>query len=69
MATKFSNFRNEDVRALKDSLENQNTRKTISRRTLAGILSRRSENYELKPLLNSKLLRAWSSPIDAIKPG
>ena len=69
MATKFSNFRNEDVRALKDSLENQNTRKTISRRTLAGILSRRSENYELKPLLNSKLLRTWSSPIDAIKPG
>ena len=65
MATKFSNFRNEDVWALKD----QNTRKTISRRTLAGILSRRSENYELKPLLNSKLLRAWSSPIDAIKPG
>ena len=31
------NFMNEDVRALKDALENLNTRKSTSRRILKGI--------------------------------
>ena len=31
---------NEDVRALKDNLENLNTRKSTSRRVLSGILSK-----------------------------
>ena len=46
----------EDVRALKDALEN--TRNSTSRRILTGILSKNSENSELKPNLSSKLLRA-----------
>ena len=60
---------NEDVRALKDTLENLNARKTTLRRILTGILSRSYEHSEVKPHLSCKLLRAWSSPIDAIKPG
>ena len=48
----------EDVRALKDALENLNTRNGTSRRILTGILSKNSENSELKPNLSSKLLRA-----------
>ena len=48
----------EDVRALKDASENLNTRNSTSRRILTGILSKNSENSELKPYLNSKLLRA-----------
>ena len=51
----------EDVRALKDALENLNTRKSTSRRTLTGILSKNSENSELKPNLSSKRLRACNS--------
>ena len=61
MATfRMSQFQDgdEDVRALKDALENLNTRKSTSRRTLTGILSKNSENSELKPNLSSKLLRA-----------
>ena len=34
------NVMNEDVRALKDTLENLNTRKSTSRRVLSGILSK-----------------------------
>ena len=56
---------NEDVRALKDTVENLNTPKSTSRRFLTGILLRHSENSELKLNLSSKLL---SSPINAIKP-
>ena len=52
---------NEDVMALKDALENLNTLKSTSRRILAGILSKNSENSELKPNLSSKRLREWSS--------
>ena len=50
----------EDVRALKDALENLNTRHSTSR-ILTGILSKNSENSELKPNLSSKLLREWNS--------
>ena len=49
MATKFSTFMNKDVRALEDALENLNTRKSTSRRIPTVILSRLSENSELKP--------------------
>ena len=59
MATfRMSQFQDgdEDVRALKDALEN--TRNSTSRRILTGILSKNSENSELKPNLSSKLLRA-----------
>ena len=45
----------------KDALENLNTRKGASRRTLKGILSKKSENPELEPSLRSKHLRDWSS--------
>ena len=41
--------RNEDVRALKDTLENLNTWKSTQRRTLMGILRKSSGNHELKP--------------------
>ena len=34
------NVMNEDVRALKDTLQNLNTRKSTSRRVLSGILSK-----------------------------
>ena len=44
---------NEDVWALKDVLENLNTPKSTSRRILTGILSKYSENSELKPNLSS----------------
>ena len=40
---------NEDVKALKDALETLNTRKSISRRILSGMLSKNSENSKLKP--------------------
>ena len=40
---------NENARALQDALENLNTRKSISRKTLTGFLLKDSENYELKP--------------------
>ena len=42
MATKFYNFMNENVRALKDALEKLKTRK-IASRILTGILSNNSE--------------------------
>ena len=38
MEAKFQNVMNEDVRALKDRLENLNTQKGTSRRILQGIL-------------------------------
>ena len=44
----FKNVRNEDFRALKDALENLNTRKSTSRAILSGILSQKSETHELK---------------------
>ena len=40
---------NKDVRALKDALENLNTRNSTSKRIPTGILSKNSENSELKP--------------------
>ena len=40
---------NKDVMALKDVLETLNTRKNTSRRILTGILSKNSENSQLKP--------------------
>ena len=50
MAAKFfKNVMNEDVRALKDALENPNTQMSTTRRILSGILSKNSENYELRP--------------------
>ena len=38
--------KNEDVRVLKDALENLNTRKSTSRRILPRILSKHSENFQ-----------------------
>ena len=38
----------EDIRALKDDLENLNTQKSTSRRILSGMLLKNSENSELK---------------------
>ena len=45
----LKNVTNEDVKALKDTLENLNTQMSTSRRILSGIVSKNSENYELKP--------------------
>ena len=53
MATKFQNFMNDNVRALKHALENLDTGKSTFRRILTGILSKHSENSELKPNLSS----------------
>ena len=54
-------YMNEDVKALKDALENLNTPKSSLRRILTGVLLKNSENSELKPTLGSKLMREWSS--------
>ena len=54
-------YMNEDVKALKDALENLNTPKSSLSRILTGILLKNSENSELKPTLGSKLMREWSS--------
>ena len=51
-----------------ENWKNLNTLKSTSRRILTDILSRHSENSELKPNLSSKLFRVWSSLINAIKP-
>ena len=48
MEAKFQNVVNEDVRALKDMLENLNTQKGTSRRILPGILLKDSENFFAK---------------------
>ena len=45
----LKNVTNEDVKALKDALENLNTKMSTSRSILSGIFSKNSENYELKP--------------------
>ena len=45
----LKNVTNEDVKALKDALENLNTQMSTSRRILSGIFSKNSENYEFKP--------------------
>ena len=45
---------NEDVRAQKDALENLNTQKSTSKRILTSILTKNSENFELKPNLRSE---------------
>ena len=42
----LKNVTNEDVKALKDALENLNTQMSTSRKILSGIFSK---NYELKP--------------------
>ena len=42
------NVMNEDVRALKDALENLNSQMSTSRRILSGILLKNSGNYKLK---------------------
>ena len=44
----FLNVMNEDVRALKDALENLNSQMSTSRRILSGILLKNSGNYKLK---------------------
>ena len=44
----FFNVMNEDVRALKDALENLNSQMSTSRRILSGILLKNSGNYKLK---------------------
>ena len=44
----FLNVMNEDVRALKDALENLNSQVSTSRRILSGILLKNSGNYKLK---------------------
>ena len=48
MAAEFQNVTNEDVMALNDDLEYLSIRKSTSGRILLGILSKISENYELK---------------------
>ena len=54
----------EDIRALKDALENVNTQKSTSRRILSGMLLRNSENSELKRKnLSSNMFIAWSSTL------
>ena len=40
---------NEDVRALKDTLENLNTQKSTSTRILSSVLWKHFEKYQLKP--------------------
>ena len=47
---------NDNVRALKHALENLDTGKSTFRRILTGILSKHSENSELKPNLSSIFL-------------
>ena len=42
------NVMKEDVRALKDALENLNSQMRTSRRILSGILLKNSGNYKLK---------------------
>ena len=42
------NVMNEDVRALKDALENLNSQMSTSRRILSRILLKNSGNYKLK---------------------
>ena len=44
----FLNVMNEDVRALKDALENLNSQMSTSRMILSGILLKHSGNYKLK---------------------
>ena len=43
---------NEDVRALKDALENLNTQKSTSTRILSSVLWKHFEKYQLKPKFN-----------------
>ena len=52
----FKNVRNEDVRALKDALDNLNPRKSTSRSILSGILSQKSETHELKQISRSIII-------------
>ena len=44
----FLDVMNEDVRALKDALENLNSQMSTSRMILSGILLKNSGNYKLK---------------------
>ena len=58
----LKNVTNEDVKALKDALENLNTQMSTSRSILSGIFSKNSENYELKPKFKLyKVFSMWSS--------
>ena len=61
MMTKSKKFMNKDVRALQNALENLNTGKSTSRRTLTNILLKYLENSELEPNLSCKHLRSRSS--------
>ena len=54
----------EDGRALKDALENLNTRKNTLRRILSGILSKNSENCELKPKFKRQSVHCMDVSID-----
>jgi len=55
---------NEDVRTLKDDLENLIRRKSTSRRILTGILSKNKKLVNLGQNLRSKRFSAWSSLFD-----
>ena len=58
----------EDVRVLKDALEKPKHKKEHIKKASNRYFVETFRNFELKPNLSSKLLRAWSSQIDAIKP-
>ena len=54
----------EDIRALKDALENLTTQKSTSRRILSGMLLKNSENSEHKlKNVSSNTFIAWSSTL------
>ena len=55
---------NEDIRALKDALENLNTHRSTW--MLSGIFSKNSENYELKPKFKLKTFQCARFSIDTI---
>ena len=66
MATFWTSQWNKDVRALKDALENLNTRKGTSKRNISGILSKHSENYELRPKFKLQTFQREEFSIDTI---
>ena len=70
MVTKFQNFMNR-CQGIKTRFGKPKHRKEYInfRRILTGILSRHSENSELKPNLSSKLLTAWRSTSSPLPKG
>ena len=66
MASRFQNVMNKDVRALRDDLENLNTRKRTSRRILSGILSKNSQTHELNPKCRLYSFQCMQFSIDTI---